>query len=206
MVEVRVDVSTKQAKAAISRERILDGARELILARGFSAMTVDAVCKLAGITKGGFFHHFASKDELGLAALEKFWADTAAREAEAGFNRIEDPVQSLLSYLDYAIEAYQQPELQKGCMLAIFTIELAESSEALFQAASNHFSTWRTHLVKMFDRAAKHAGKEMDALAWTDMFISTLEGVLVLAKSSADPKAVKRALTLYKQLYLQAIS
>lgn len=201
-----MEVSTKQAKAAMSRERILDGARELILARGFSAMTVDAVCNLAGITKGGFFHHFASKDELGLAALDKFWSDANAREAEAGFNQLENPVQALLGYLDYAIEAYQQPELQKGCMLAIFTIELAESSEALFQAASSHFNTWRTHLVKMFDRAAKHAGKEMDALAWTDMFISTLEGVLVLAKSSHDPKAVKRALSLYKQLYLQAIA
>ncbi|MES2181639.1 MAG: TetR/AcrR family transcriptional regulator [Pseudomonadota bacterium] len=43
-----------KTKSEMSRDRILEGAQDLILSRGFSAMAVDAVCKLAGITKGGF--------------------------------------------------------------------------------------------------------------------------------------------------------
>lgn len=56
----------------MSRERIMKSARELILNRGFSAMTVAAVCQSAGITKDDFFHHFPSKDTLGAAVLSKF--------------------------------------------------------------------------------------------------------------------------------------
>lgn len=199
-------VMTKQEKSAISRGRILDGARDLILAKGFSAMTVDAICKSAGITKGGLFHHFATKDELGLAALSKFWAENAEREAQADFNTITDPIRALEGYLDYVIDAYQSPELQKGCMLAIFTIELAESNEELFQEAAKHFSSWRANLIAMFERAALKAQKDIDAEAWTDMFISNLEGVLVLSKSINNPKSIKKSLSLYKQLVVQALA
>lgn len=69
------------SKAQISREPILESARDLnlILARGFAAMSIDAVCESASITKGGFFHHFSSKDAHGEAVLDKFWNDVEAR-------------------------------------------------------------------------------------------------------------------------------
>lgn len=195
-----------KSKSTMSQERILVGARDLILARGYSAMTVDAVCELAGITKGGFFYHFASKDVLGEAALSKFWRDAEERQSKAPFNNAPDPIKFLEGYLDFAIEAYQDPELQKGCMLATFTIELAESNEQLFKAASKHFFDWRTMLVEMFERASNYVGQKIDARAWSDLYISTLEGALLLSKSNSDPGAIKRSLTLYKSLILQSLA
>lgn len=190
----------------MSKERILKAARDTILSKGFSAMTVDAVCKAAGITKGGFFHHYESKDALGEAALAKFWLDTKERQAIAPYNQATEPIQILEGYLDFAIEAYQDPELQKGCMLAIFTMELSESNELLFNAAAKHFSEWRKSLLIMFDRAATQSGRRIDARAWSDLYISTLEGGLLLAKSSKDPEALKRSLTLYKKLLMQSLA
>jgi TetR/AcrR family transcriptional repressor of nem operon len=195
-----------KSKSAMSRERILVGARDLILARGYSAMTVDAVCESAGITKGGFFYHFDSKDALGEAALSKFWSDAEERQSKAPFNNAPDPIQFLEGYLDFAIEAYQDPELRKGCMLAIFTIELAESNEQLFKAASKYFADWQATLLEMFERASNYAGQKIDARAWSDLYITTLEGALLLSKSNSDPDAIKRSLTLYKSLILQALA
>ena len=43
-------------------------AMSVIRAKGYSATTVDDLCQAADVTKGGFFHHFKSKDELALAA------------------------------------------------------------------------------------------------------------------------------------------
>lgn len=194
-----------KSKSEVSRTRILDAARDSILSRGFSAMTVDAVCQSAGITKGGFFYHFDSKDELGAASLARFWCDAEQRQAKAPFNDEPDPVKYLEGYLDFAIEAYQDPDLQKGCMLAIFTIELAESNAPLFKAAARHFADWRASLLEMFERAATHADKRIDARTWSDLYISTLEGALLLAKSSGDPETISRSLTLYKQLLLQSL-
>lgn len=199
-------MTMSKSKSAMSRERILVGARDLILARGYSAMTVDAVCEAAGITKGGFFYHFDSKDALGEAALSKFWNDAEERQSKAPFNDAPDPIKFLECYLDFAIEAYQDPELRKGCMLAIFTIELAESNEQLFKAASRYFAEWQATLLEMFERASNYAGKKIDARAWSDLYITTLEGALLLSKSNSDPGAIKRSLTLFKSLILQSLA
>ena len=59
---------TLPAKTENARSKLLDAAIALIRQQGFSATTVDQLCGMAGVTKGAFFHHFASKDALGAAA------------------------------------------------------------------------------------------------------------------------------------------
>lgn len=199
-------MALSKSKSEISRERILDAAQDLILSRGFSAMTVDAVCQAAGITKGGFFYHFDSKDTLGKAALERFWRNVTERQSNAEFNSASDAASLLEGYLDFAIETYQSPELQKGCMLAIFTMELAESNQQLFKEAAKYFSAWRTSLYEMYNAAAAYSGNSIDAKAWSDLYISTLEGALLLAKANNDPEAIKRSLSLFKFLCMQSLA
>lgn len=199
-------MALSKSKSEISRERILDAAQDLILSRGFSAMTVDSVCQAAGITKGGFFYHFDSKDALGKAALERFWRNVTERQSNAKFNSASDAVSLLDGYLDFAIETYQSPELQKGCMLAIFTMELAESNQQLFKEAAKYFSAWRNSLHEMYNAASVYSGNSIDAKAWSDLYISTLEGALLLAKSNNDPEAIKRSLSLFKSLCMQSLT
>jgi AcrR family transcriptional regulator len=54
-----------------SRERILAATVQVALREGVSAMTLDAVAKEAGVSKGGLLYHFASKDDLIAAMLER---------------------------------------------------------------------------------------------------------------------------------------
>ncbi|KYF84318.1 TetR/AcrR family transcriptional regulator [Sorangium sp. So ce296] len=67
-----------------ARERILDAAERLIVSRGVNQLTVEAVITEAGISKGGFFHHFATKDALLMAIVDRLTArvnDDATRRA-----------------------------------------------------------------------------------------------------------------------------
>lgn len=196
----------KKSKSCLTREHILEGAQDLILARGFSAMTVDAICQSAGITKGGFFHHFPNKEALGEAVLAKFWNDAEARQLTAAYRNETDPMKYLAGYLDHAIEAYKDPELQKGCMLAIFTMELAESNEVLFKAASRHFDMFLADFMAMLKRAFASINPSIDVQSWSDLYISTLEGSLLLAKAKNDPNVITRALTLYKSLLIRSLN
>jgi len=59
-------------KDSPTKTRLLDAAERLMLAKGFSATTVDDICETAKLTKGSFFHYFESKDELGEELLEHF--------------------------------------------------------------------------------------------------------------------------------------
>jgi AcrR family transcriptional regulator len=62
--------SDEEMAATQSKERILAGAKELFLARGYAATTVDAICEKAELTKGSFYYFFDSKEDLGLAVLD----------------------------------------------------------------------------------------------------------------------------------------
>jgi len=55
-----------------TRDSLLDAAQSLILERGFSGMSLDDIVKQVGITKGAFFYHFKSKNDLGKALIKLF--------------------------------------------------------------------------------------------------------------------------------------
>ena len=72
-------------KGGLTRQRILDVAAERFLERGYNATSLNELIKATGLTKGGFYFHFASKAELGLAALDMIRDQYRARIfSEAG--------------------------------------------------------------------------------------------------------------------------
>ena len=58
-----------------SKTRLLEAALSVIRAKGYSATRLEDICDAAGLTKGSFFYHFKSKEELAIAAAN-FWSDT----------------------------------------------------------------------------------------------------------------------------------
>ena len=77
---------------------------QVIRAKGYSAMTIDDVCLAAGLTKGSFFHHFKSKEELALAAAGHFAAMADSLFAQARYRGLHDPLERLLGYVDFRME------------------------------------------------------------------------------------------------------
>ena len=91
----------KEKSGATARQKLLDAALSLIRAKGYEATTVDDLCAAAGVTKGAFFHHFASKETLAVAAAEYWSETTGAFFAAAPYHRHTDPLQRVLGYIDF---------------------------------------------------------------------------------------------------------
>src|SRR5882762_2463089 len=106
-----------KAKLHESKAKLLDAALLAIRARGYSATTVDDVCRTAGLTKGSFFHHFESKEDLALAAARHFSAQAEGLFATAPYRALPDPVDRLLGYVEFrkAILEGELPEFT--CLL-----------------------------------------------------------------------------------------
>lgn len=84
-----------------ARDKLLAAAIDEVRAKGYSATTVDELCQVAGVTKGAFFHHFKSKDDLAVAAAE-YWSETTGQVfANAAYHRLDDPVDRVLGYVAF---------------------------------------------------------------------------------------------------------
>ena len=90
-----------QPERGDARSRLLDAAMLVIREKGFSGTSVDDLCTVAGVTKGAFFHHFESKEALGVAATNHWAETTSSFFNEAPYHDHEDPLARVLAYVDF---------------------------------------------------------------------------------------------------------
>jgi len=74
-----------QLRSVQTQDRILQSARQLFTAQGFEHTGVDQICRNAGISKGAFYHHFCSKDDLFLRLLEE-WTESIHTQINQRFD------------------------------------------------------------------------------------------------------------------------
>lgn len=84
-----------------SRKALLDATIRVVRVKGLTATRIDGVCVEAGVTKGSFFHHFESKEELALAAAAHWHATTLETFAAGAYHAPSDPLDRLLDYLEF---------------------------------------------------------------------------------------------------------
>ena len=98
-----------------TRTKLLDAALMVIRTKGYAGTSVDDLCHAAGVTKGAFFHHFKSKEEMAVAAAAHFGAMAEGLFSQAGYRTLADPLERLLAYVETQPAPYQ---LQKLDLLA----------------------------------------------------------------------------------------
>jgi len=108
------------ARWARTRQRLLDGGREVFAAKGAEATSVQEIVRAAGVSQPSFYNHFASKDELARAiAAEFFRTDRQAKQAV--FNTVDDPAEAI------AINVYQTLSLATQDPVIAWTLIKSET-------------------------------------------------------------------------------
>ena len=179
-----------------SKERLLTAAKELFLARGYAATTVDAICEKAALTKGSLYYFFDSKEELGLAVLE--WSLRGGMQilADGPHVRITDPVEKAFAFLEH-LEKCSPKLWSGGCLLGVFSQELAETNPRMQKAVAGMFQAVADDFAeKLQPIAAQFSGKQAPtASELADTLLGTVEGSIILAKAHRDltrlPKAIR---------------
>ena len=99
-----------------ARDRLIQAAIDLIWTSSYGSVSVDAICERAEVRKGSFYHFFASKDELVVAALEAHW-DTRKPILDDIFSASRPPLERLQRYFAYVVERQTQVRGQYGRVL-----------------------------------------------------------------------------------------
>jgi TetR/AcrR family transcriptional regulator, transcriptional repressor for nem operon len=178
-------MSTMTETLPDSRTRILDAALYVIRAKGYSAARVEDICESAGLTKGSFFHHFASKEDLALAAAEHFSAFAESIFSAAPYHFPADPLDRLLGYVDFrkAILKGELPEYT--CLLGTMVQETYETHPAIRKACDRCIGAHAATLVADIQAATEKYGLSpewsVESLAYYTQAV--IQGAFILAKA-----------------------
>lgn len=172
----------RRTRGAETKARIIDAAARLFRERGIDSVGVDAVMQEAGLTHGGFYTHFASKEDLvaeataaALTRSAEKWQEIAREGDAAALRRI------VARYLDPAHVV--APE--RGCALTALGPEIARRPAAREGVTRG--------LRAMLDalRRCLPGRRQEDALA----ALCTMVGAVVLARVSDDPALARQILS-----------
>ena len=167
-------------KAAENRERIIEAAGALFRAKGFSGIGVADIMKAADLTHGGFYGHFASKDDLVAQASRRAMARAATNWGKTVADAPDDPFAALLKHY---LSPRHRDEPGQGCVFAALGADAARSGRIVREA----FAEGLEPLIEILAKSAPGSSKAVrrrKALA----AMSGLVGALLLARAVGDAK------------------
>jgi TetR/AcrR family transcriptional repressor of nem operon len=189
-----------------SKTKLLDAALHVIRAKGYAATTVDDICHKAGVTKGSFFHHFKSKDELALAAALYWGTMTGGFFAAAPYHKLKDPLERLLGYVDFRGEILQGDLPDYTCLLGTLVQETYATHPDIRAACDQGMSAHIAELTRDVEAAkALYAPKAEWSAESVGYFIqAVLQGSFILAKAKQDARVAHESLAHLRR-YLEAL-
>ncbi|WP_333816382.1 TetR/AcrR family transcriptional regulator [Tabrizicola sp.] len=177
-----------------ARARLIEAARSLVRHRGFAATSVDDLCAAAGVTKGAFFHHFASKEALGVALVDDWTQMTGAMFAAHPYNFLPDPLDRVFGYLDLRRELLGQPLPEFSCVAGTTVQEAYETSPPIREAAERSVRSGFAHVLPHLEQAlAAHPVPGVTAEGLAQQFQVVTQGGIILAKALNTPAPAREA-------------
>ena len=173
-----------------AKTKILDAALIVIRAKGYAATTVDDLCAASDVTKGAFFHHFKSKEDLAVAAVEHWSKVTGELFAAASYHGHADPLERVLGYLEFRKQLLAGDVAEFTCLVGTMVQETFGSSPAIRAACEASISG---HAAKIETDIAEAMRQHGIRAQWTAKSLAlhtqaVLQGAFILAKAKDDAK------------------
>ncbi len=181
-------------KGRETRERIVNGAADLVFERGVAGVSVDDVLRAAGTSKSQLYHYFEDKNDLIRAVIER------QRQRVLNFHRPElDSVTSwedLQRWRDVVVETQAMRACRYGCPLGSLANELAELDERARAQLSGAFEVWEQLLADGLGRMVEAGYLRADANAanLATSVMASLQGGLLLAEVNRSTHPLEVAL------------
>jgi AcrR family transcriptional regulator len=191
------DLSSSSSGA---RERLLDAAESLIYAGGIHATGVDAIVKLSGAARKSFYTHFASKEALVAAALERRDVRWMNWFADATMKRGKTPRARLLGVFDVLRDWFEQADFH-GCAFLNAAGEIAEPDDPIRVVARLHKARLLAFVQAQFDALADAGGlARRQAAPLARQWLVLIDGAIGVALVSGDASAARDARAVAERL------
>jgi TetR/AcrR family transcriptional repressor of nem operon len=182
--------------ASETRAKLLDAARDVIRTKGYAGSTVDDICAAASVTKGSFFHHFDSKEALGIAAVEQFGVMAATLFGGAPYRSKSDPRDRVLGYVDFRISLLRGEIPLYTCLIGTTVQEVYATYPKLRTVCdrmlSEHVAELTRDLAAAKSRYAPDASWDPESVGYFMQCV--LQGAFIFAKAKQSAEIATASL------------
>ncbi len=179
------------------KERIIHESLKLFSLKGFLSTSINDVLDAADTSKGGFYNHFASKEDLFFEVLDearRIWREKCL----AGLGEIESPrgkiKRLLVNYRDRYLKDTE--DLPGGCIFVTFSVELPDQRPHLAEEVNKGFVGLKAMLKRMLNEGKElgELGNDVNIGTVTEMLFSGMVGASVIYGVDKSTASLDRAI------------
>lgn len=183
-----------KTKGEVTREKILEAARELFNTKGFNATTINDLVQATGLQKGSLYFHFSGKNAIAREVM------TEATDEFMGFlSKVldgDDPGASIDSFFRCALDKHLASGFVGGCIFGNTALEMSDSDPEFAGAIDKVFDEW----IRRLDVAVADAQKmgqiraDIGSEALAKHIIATIEGGIMMSRLKKDERPMRECL------------
>ena len=199
---VNIRLETRQNTLSL-KERIIHESLRLFSLKGFLGTSLQDILSATGTSKGGFYNHFRSKEDLFYSVLDEARRTWRTKNL-AGLDEIDDPVGKIIKLLQNFRDQYlvDSVDFPGGCVFITLSVELNDQRPHLSQEITKGFVGLKNMIHKLLDQG-KETGElniNLDSSVATEILFAGMLGASVIFgvdKSADSLEQSINALTSY---------
>jgi len=175
----------------LTRGKLLQAAFNEIHLHGFQAASIANILRDTGLTKGALYHHFPTKQELGLAVVDEVVRDKFDALIFRRLRESKRPVRTLLKVIDEFGKRSELEAITLGCPLNNLIQEMSPLDEEFKVRLNSILSTWQSVIEEVLrrDQQTGEIRSDVDCHAAALFIVSAWEGCIGIAKSQQSLKS-----------------
>jgi len=174
------------------KSEIIDIGTELISVNGYNATGLDAILKQAGVPKGSFYYYFRSKEDFGLAVIDRFAVHYEQKLSSFFDDANVPPLIRIRNYLEHSLAHMTENSFTKGCLIGNLGQELADQNERFRERLATIFQAWKERFSScLLEAQAKgELSGDLDPDIIADFILAGWEGAILRAKVMKSPESL----------------
>jgi TetR/AcrR family transcriptional repressor of nem operon len=174
------------------RDQIIDAAVETLHKQGFNGSSVQDITDAAGAPKGSFYNHFESKEELAIAALDRYWERVMGSLSLLDAKAIR-PRERILRYFSRLNDAARRAGYRTGCMIGNMSAEMADQSPRARDRLASLLARWTAAIESCVKEAQADGSmrRDIDPRDAAAFLLNAWQGAVLRSKVDRGSDALR---------------
>lgn len=193
-----------KTKGEITRDKILEVARELFNTKGFSATTINDLVEATGMQKGSLYFHFSGKNAIAREVMNEATVEFVEFLSKALDG--DNPGASIDTFFRCALDKHLATGFVGGCIFGNTALEMSDSDPEFAGAIDKVFDEWigRVDVVVADAQKTRQIRTDIGSEALARHIVATVEGGIMMSRLKKDERPMRECLdTLRKTLELR---